>query len=61
MGTLNCDGLRGSDLRAAVKGTPTPKVDALLSMIRRHQVVALQDTAGLDERAMQQLLAPTHV
>lgn len=61
MGTLNCDGLRGSDLRAAVKGTPTPKVDALLSMIRRHQVVALQDTAGLDEKAMQQLLAPTHV
>lgn len=61
MATLNCDGLRGSDLRAAVNGAVTPKVAALLGCIRQHDVVALQDVAGVDETAMDELLQPTHV
>ena len=61
LATLNVNGLRGSDLRAAAKGAPTPKVEALLSFIRQHQVVAMQDCVGMDELALQQLLSPTHV
>ena len=61
LASLNCNGLRGSDLRAAVQGATTPKVAALLGQIRQYHITALLDVAGIDETAMQQLLAPTHV
>ena len=61
LASLNCNGLRGSDLRAAVQGATTPKVAALLGQIRQFHVTVLLDVAGIDEAAMQQLLAPTHV
>ena len=60
LASLNCNGLRGSDLRAAVQGATTPKIAALLGQIRQTHITVLVDVAGIDDAAMQQLLAPTH-
>ena len=58
LATLNLNGVRDSDVRAAGQGAPTPKLEALLAYVRQHHITAIQDCAGIRDESMQALVGP---